>query len=329
MLSSADKVVGGCFDRVERYAPILSFALGFGYSKVIAAKKTCAQAAAVRRPRVRRCCVPTRRATTAPERAARGLHALQTAADADVRRPRKAHLPAGSGIPPNPTNGLVPDHYPTEPFASDRRGRFRPDGVRRRRRARLHHARAGGGAHAGHAAFLPRRAAEGRSEAADRLPRLLLSLPRHEDRRARRAGSSSRRSIRRCCSAASCSRRPTSTTTRRRRSEIRQLADDDLPSRRVDMGAGARAADHHGLDPGAGRSSRTTGRATTKACSSTCWRSARRPSRSATRRLAGLDEELRRDAGAASSGQSTSNFAPLFGHQYSHIWIDFRGIQDA
>ena len=23
------------------------------------------------------------------------------------------------------------------------------------------------------------------------------------------------------------------------------------------------------------------------------------------------------------------NFAPLFGHQYSHVWIDFRGIQDA
>jgi hypothetical protein len=23
------------------------------------------------------------------------------------------------------------------------------------------------------------------------------------------------------------------------------------------------------------------------------------------------------------------NFAPLFGHQYSHIWIDFRGIQDS
>ena len=22
-------------------------------------------------------------------------------------------------------------------------------------------------------------------------------------------------------------------------------------------------------------------------------------------------------------------FAPLFGHQYSHIWIDFRGIRDA
>ena len=28
-------------------------------------------------------------------------------------------------------------------------------------------------------------------------------------------------------------------------------------------------------------------------------------------------------------GQPHVNFAPLFGHQYSHIWVDFRGIQDA
>ena len=28
-------------------------------------------------------------------------------------------------------------------------------------------------------------------------------------------------------------------------------------------------------------------------------------------------------------GQAHVGFAPLFGHQYSHIWIDFRGIQDA
>ena len=27
-------------------------------------------------------------------------------------------------------------------------------------------------------------------------------------------------------------------------------------------------------------------------------------------------------------GQPHVNFSPLFGHQYSHIWIDFRGIQD-
>jgi hypothetical protein len=28
-------------------------------------------------------------------------------------------------------------------------------------------------------------------------------------------------------------------------------------------------------------------------------------------------------------GQNFVQFAPLFGHQYSHVWIDFRGIQDA
>ena len=28
-------------------------------------------------------------------------------------------------------------------------------------------------------------------------------------------------------------------------------------------------------------------------------------------------------------GQQHLGFAPLFGHQYSHVWIDFRGIQDA
>jgi hypothetical protein len=28
-------------------------------------------------------------------------------------------------------------------------------------------------------------------------------------------------------------------------------------------------------------------------------------------------------------GTDHVNFAPLFGHQYSHIWVDFRGIQDA
>ena len=28
-------------------------------------------------------------------------------------------------------------------------------------------------------------------------------------------------------------------------------------------------------------------------------------------------------------GQTFLNFAPLFGHQYSHTWVDFRGIRDA
>ena len=33
--------------------------------------------------------------------------------------------------------------------------------------------------------------------------------------------------------------------------------------------------------------------------------------------------------GATFYGQEYVHFAPLFGHQYSHVWIDFRGIQDA
>ena len=32
--------------------------------------------------------------------------------------------------------------------------------------------------------------------------------------------------------------------------------------------------------------------------------------------------------GAASRARNISGFAPMFGHQYSHVWIDFRGIQD-
>ena len=32
---------------------------------------------------------------------------------------------------------------------------------------------------------------------------------------------------------------------------------------------------------------------------------------------------------AEHEGQTYLNFAPLFGHQFSHAWIDFRGIQDA
>ena len=28
-------------------------------------------------------------------------------------------------------------------------------------------------------------------------------------------------------------------------------------------------------------------------------------------------------------GQEYLTFAPHFGHQYSHVWIDFRGIRDA
>jgi hypothetical protein len=30
----------------------------------------------------------------------------------------------------------------------------------------------------------------------------------------------------------------------------------------------------------------------------------------------------------SSHGQSFVHFAPMFGHQYSHCWIDFRGLAD-
>ena len=40
-----------------------------------------------------------------------------------------------------------------------------------------------------------------------------------------------------------------------------------------------------------------------------------------------VDAELR--CGSRSTDRPFVSFAPLFGHQYSHVWIDFRGIQDA
>ncbi len=40
-------------------------------------------------------------------------------------------------------------------------------------------------------------------------------------------------------------------------------------------------------------------------------------------------EYTRRYVWGRFQGQEYLAFAPLFGHQYSHVWIDFRGIQDA
>ena len=39
--------------------------------------------------------------------------------------------------------------------------------------------------------------------------------------------------------------------------------------------------------------------------------------------------ESYRDAWGRFMGYEHLSFAPLFGHQYSHVWIDFRGIRDA
>jgi len=44
---------------------------------------------------------------------------------------------------------------------------------------------------------------------------------------------------------------------------------------------------------------------------------------------AAWDEWTRTYQWADFYGQAHVNFAPLFGHQYSHVWIDFKGIRDA
>ena len=41
---------------------------------------------------------------------------------------------------------------------------------------------------------------------------------------------------------------------------------------------------------------------------------------------AGFRQDL--PVGRVLTGRTYVNFAPLFGHQYSHVWIDFRGIRD-
>lgn len=43
---------------------------------------------------------------------------------------------------------------------------------------------------------------------------------------------------------------------------------------------------------------------------------------------AAWEEWTRTYTWASYYGQAHVNFAPLFGHQYSHVWVDFRGIQD-
>ena len=70
----------------------------------------------------------------------------------------------------------------------------------------------------------------------------------------------------------------------------------------------------------------TTGAATTRQCSFICWRSARHRTRSRRRR--GISGQLTYDKHWTSVyDQAYLGFAPLFGHQYTHVWVDFRGIR--
>ena len=162
----------------------------------------------------------------------------------------------------------------------------------------------------------------------DRPPRLLLPLPRHGDRPPVREASSSPPSTPRCCSPA--------------RSPPAAYFDGDdpaeagdpragrraVPPRRLGLGAARAAAGQHGL--AARRSGFIAvydwqGYDEAMLLYVLALGSPTHPIR--RRRVAGVDAAP--TSGASFYGQEHVNFAPLFGHQYSHVWIDFRGIQDA
>ena len=138
------------------------------------------------------------RTSTAPALDARSAAFLDTL--------EAAHVPLVLGPRATPRTGLMPDRWPTQSFVEHGRRRLRADRVSDRRRARLRHARAGRGARTlDDAALLLERAAGHRGRGSHRLPRVLLPLPRHGDRRSASRRSSCRRSTPRCSSPACCS----------------------------------------------------------------------------------------------------------------------------
>ena len=111
--------------------------------------------------------------------------------------------------------------------------------------------------------------------------------------------------------------------------EIRDLADALYRPRRLEfLPLGRARSDLDGLAPRSQRPDPSaTGSATTKGCSSTSSRSARRTHPGAGGPVGAMDSAAIRSSGAARGRRAHVAFAPLFGHQYSHIWIDFRGIR--
>ena len=212
-----------------------------------------------------------------------------------------------------------------------RRGRLRAHGLRDRRRARLRHARAGA-----RRARSPRCASSatrrrGRSaRGMTGLQGILLPLPRHEDRRSAPATASCRRSTPRCCSAACCT--------------AQAYFDGDHPDEARDprawstrstgasTGTGRRCAaavDQHGLEAGERASSRYDWRGYNEAML-VVPPGARLADAPGRRRAPGTPGRAATSgAWGRFMGSEHLSFAPLFGHQYSHVWIDFRGIQDA
>ena len=99
-----------------------------------------------------------------------------------------------------------------------------------------------------------------------------------------------------------------------------------LPPRRLALGAETAGRPSRTAGGRRAASSPTAGRATTRPCCSTCSASARRPTRCPRRATPPGPPPT---SGRRIYDHEYLYSGPLFTHQLSHIWIDFRGIQDA
>ncbi len=181
---------------------------------------------------------------------------------------------------------------------------------------------------ADHPALLLERAAGAGADGRRRQQGLLLPLPQHGDRP---SASDDRAIERRHDDPADGHpvRRPIFRPRRRRRTRNPSARSGDLRACRLELLPLRRPpADLDGLAPGERPRFGATGSATTRGCSSTSWRSARRFIR--CRRTAGTIGPRAYPSFWRGEGPTRRvAFAPLFGHQYSHLFIDFRGIYDA
>ncbi len=261
------------------------------------------------------------------ERARRGRarDAIGSRAGGVPRRPPGAHLPLVLG-PRRPAHRPHPRPLADAVLRPRRRHRLRPHRLPDRRRARLDHPRAGAAARCSTRCASSGTRRRGPSRAGvDRLPGLLLPLPRHGDRDALRAGRAvdhrhhpparRRPVLRRVL-------RP----RRRRGARDPRARREALPAGRLELGAARRAAGRHGLAPGEGvhrlrlaRLQRGDDPLRPRPRLADASRSSRRRGRRGRAPT----------TGDTFQGQEHLLFAPLFGHQYSHVWIDFRGIRDA